>query len=133
MRERSLDLLQGSRHLSGGAKQGGMPLYKILAGKALVRLENATFSQDLTDMHSGFLFYSRRALDRIPFDKLGTSFDFDLQVLACASALGLAVGEEAIPTRYAGEVSHLNPVAYGLRVLSVLWNYRIGRFHRLCR
>lgn len=133
MRERSLDILQGSRHLDGGARRGGMPLYKIVAGKTLVMLENAIFGQKLTDLHSGFLFYSRPALERIPFDRLGASFDFDLQVIACASAIGLAVGEEAIPTRYAGEVSHLDPVGYGLRVLSVLWRYRLGKFHRLCR
>ncbi|MEN9309291.1 MAG: hypothetical protein RL173_3223 [Fibrobacterota bacterium] len=132
MKERRLDLLQGSRHHSGGAMRGGMPLYKIVAGKLLVRLENAVFGVRMTDYHSGFLFYSRRALDAVPFDKLGTSFDFDLQAIACACALRLAVGEEPIPTRYADEVSHLNPFTYGLRVLQVLRRYRRGDFHRLC-
>ncbi|MEK7393696.1 MAG: glycosyltransferase family 2 protein [Fibrobacterota bacterium] len=132
MKERKLDLLQGSRHLSGGALRGGMPLYKIAAGKLLVRLENAVLGARMTDYHSGFLFYSRRALEAIPFDKLGTSFDFDLQAIACACAQRLAVGEESIPTRYADEVSHLNPFTYGLRVLRVLRRYRRGDFHRLC-
>lgn len=132
MIDRNLDLLQGSRHLSGGARDGGMPLYKIVAGKILVMLENRVFGKKMTDYHSGFLFYSRRALDRIPFDQLGASFDFDLQVIACSCAIGLQVGEEPIPTRYAGEVSHLNPLSYGARVLKVLRRYRRGEFHRLC-
>lgn len=132
MESRSVDLLQGSRHKGGGARRGGMPLYKILAGKALVRLENSVFHRKLTDYHSGFLFYSRAALDRIPFERLGPSFDFDLQVVACACALGLVVGEEPIPTRYAGEVSHLVPLDYGVRVLLVLLRYATGGFHRLC-
>jgi len=132
MAERKLDLLQGSRHHSGGALSGGMPLYKIVAGKLLVRLENAVFGARMTDYHSGFVFYSRHALETIPFHKLGTSFDFDLQAIACACALGLSVGEEPIPTRYADEVSHLNPFTYGLRVLRVLRRYRRGDFHRLC-
>jgi len=132
MTDRKLDLLQGSRHLSGGAFRGGMPVYKIVAGKLLVKLENFVFGARMTDYHSGFVFYSRRALDAIPFEKLGTSFDFDLQAIACACALGLAVGEEPIPTRYADEVSHLNPFTYGLRVLRVLRRYRSGDFHRLC-
>jgi glycosyltransferase involved in cell wall biosynthesis len=132
MELRSLDLLQGSRHKEGGARRGGMPLYKIVAGKSLAILENAVFHQKLTDYHSGFLFYSRSALDRIPFDRLGVSFDFDLQVIACACALRLAVGEEPIPTRYAGEVSHLDPLAYGVRVLLVLLRYGSGKFHKLC-
>lgn len=129
--ERRLDLLQGSRHREGGARAGGMPLYKIAAGKLLVGLENLVFGADLTDYHSGFLLYSRRALESIPFRELGPSFDFDLQVIACAFAKGLRVGEEAIPTRYAGEVSHLNPLAYGLRVLGVLGKYLRKDFHRL--
>ncbi|MBK9577131.1 MAG: glycosyltransferase family 2 protein [Fibrobacterota bacterium] len=129
---RNLSLLQGSRHRAGGARQGGMPLYKIVAGKFLVALENWTFGLSLSDYHSGYLFHHRTALDRIPYGALGDSFDFDLQVIACARSLGLAVGEEAIATRYAGEESHLNPITYGLRVLKVLWRYRRGHFKRLC-
>lgn len=131
--DRGLALLQGSRHRSGGARKGGMPLYKIAAGFALCALERRVLGLPLTDFHSGFLLHGRQALDRIPYEKLGASFDFDLQVLACAAALGLPVGEEAIPTRYAGEVSHLRPIPYGLRVLSVLHRFRAGEFHRLCR
>lgn len=129
---RNLSLLQGSRHHSGGARRGGMPLYKIVAGKLLVALENRTFGLSLTDYHSGYLFHHRTALDRIPYGALGDSFDFDLQVIACARSLGLRVGEEAIATRYAGEESHLNPITYGLRVLKVLWRYRLGHFKKLC-
>lgn len=129
--DRGLALLQGSRH-RGGALAGGMPLYKFAAGKALGALERGTLGLPLSDFHSGYILHGRAALDRIPYEKLGDSFDFDLQVLACAAALGLPVGEEAIPTRYAGEVSHLRPIPYGLRVLSVLRRYRAGAFHRMC-
>lgn len=131
--ERRLDLLQGSRLKGGGALAGGMPLYKFVAGRALCAMERRVLGLPLTDFHSGYLLHGRAALDRIPYERLGDSFDFDLQILACAAALGLAVGEESIPTRYADEVSHLRPVPYGLRVLSVLRRYRDGEFHRLCR
>ena len=131
-RDRGLSLLQGSRHKSGSARQGGMPLYKIAAGRILVALENRVFGLALTDYHSGYLFHDRRALQSIPYARLGSSFDFDLQAIACAVALGLPVGEQAIATRYAGEVSHLRPIPYGLRVLKVLRDFRRGHFHRLC-
>lgn len=129
---RNLSLLQGSRHRAGGARKGGMPLYKIVAGKILVALENRTFGLSLSDYHSGYLFHHRSALDHIPYNALGDSFDFDLQVVACARSLGLSVGEEAIATRYAGEESHLNPITYGLRVLKVLVRYKRGDFKSLC-
>jgi len=77
------------------------------------------------------LLYSRKALDSLPFDRLSASFDFDLEVIAVCRARGLAIAELPIPTRYAGEVSHLNPVTYGLRVLRVMAEYLAGRYKSL--
>jgi hypothetical protein len=124
---RGLDLLQGSRIASGTALQGGMPLYKYVGNALLNRIENRTLALDLTDYHSGYLLYGRRALE-LPFRALSDSFDFDLEVIASARARGLAVGEAPVPTHYGDEVSHLNPLTYGLRVLRVMWNYRRGRY-----
>lgn len=128
MRRYDIDILQGSRHKDGTARQGGMPRYKVVAGKALTWMENRCFQLSMTDYHSGYLVYSRKALKSIPFEKLSTYFDFDLEVIATARALGLKVDELAIPTRYAGEKSHLNPVRYGLRALRVMAKYRMGHY-----
>jgi glycosyltransferase involved in cell wall biosynthesis len=128
MEEHGIDVLQGSRHKEGTARKGGMPIYKIVAGKLLVWLENKAFGLEMTDYHSGFLLYSRRAIEAIPFEQLSDYFDFDLEVIACAQARGLKVAELGIPTRYADELSHLNPIRYGLRCLLVLLRYRLGRY-----
>jgi hypothetical protein len=96
-------------------------------------LENTAFGLRLSDYHSGYLLYGRRALEQLPFDRLSHSFDFDLEVIASARAAGLRIGEAPIPTRYADEESHLNPVTYGLRVLAVVARYRRGYYHRLVR
>jgi glycosyltransferase involved in cell wall biosynthesis len=125
--DRKLDLLQGSRVASGTALSGGMPLYKYLANAVLNRLENHTLGLSMTDYHSGYLVYGRAALS-LPFRSLSDSFDFDLEAIACARARGLSVGEEPVPTHYGDEVSHLNPITYGLRALRVLWNYRRGHY-----
>ncbi len=127
LRERRLDLLQGSRISSGTARSGGMPLYKIAANAVLNRIENQTLGLHMTDYHSGYLLYGRRALE-LPLQTLSHSFDFDLEVIACARARGLVVGEEPIPTHYGDEVSHLEPITYGLRVLRVMWRYWRGRY-----
>jgi glycosyltransferase involved in cell wall biosynthesis len=131
MERHGIDLLQGSRHLDGRALAGGMPLYKYVAGKVLTRLENACLGHRLTDPHSGFLLYGRRALEALPLDRLSGYFDFDLEVIACALASGLRVGELAIPARYGPERSHLNPLRYGLRALLVAARYRTGHYRRL--
>jgi glycosyltransferase involved in cell wall biosynthesis len=124
---RRLDVLQGSRIASGTALSGGMPLYKYVANALLNRVENRTLELGMTDYHSGYLLYGRSALS-LPFRRLSDSFDFDLEVIASARARGLSVGEEPIKTHYGEEISHLNPLTYGLRALRVMWNYRRGRY-----
>ena len=131
MTARGIDLMQGSRLASGTALAGGMPLYKYVAGKVLTMLENRAFRLRMSDYHSGFLVYSRKCLEALPFDSLSSSFDFDLEAIACACAQGLKISELPIPTRYADEKSYLNPVGYGLRVLKVLARYKAGYYHNV--
>ena len=128
MRSRGLDLLQGSRIAGGAALAGGMPLYKYVANAVLNQLENRTLQLSMTDYHSGYLIYGRRTLRELPFHALSNSFDFDLEVIASARARRLAVGEAPIPTHYGDEISHLNPIGYGMSVLRVLWKYGRGRY-----
>jgi glycosyltransferase involved in cell wall biosynthesis len=127
------EIVQGSRMLGGGALEGGMPLYKYGANKALTALENRAFGLGLAEYHSGYMLYSRRALEAIPFERLRETFVFDLEMLVAARVLGLRVAELPIPTRYAGEVSHLRPLRYGLEVLGVVRRYRRGDYERLFR
>lgn len=125
------DIVQGSRHAHGTALEGGMPLYKYIAGKVLTWLENLAFGLNQTDYHSGYLAYSSKTLKVLPINKLSNSFDFDLELIACARSNGLRIGEVGIPTRYADEESNLNPINYGLRVLRVIFRYLIGYYARL--
>src|SRR5205814_5351105 len=121
----------GSRLLSGGALRGGMPLYKFVANKSLTAIENWAFGMRLAEYHSGYMLYSKNAMTTIPWEKLSNSFDFDLEMLVLARVKGLNIIEIPIPTIYAGEKSHLNPVKYGLDVLSVVWNYKRGKYRAL--
>jgi glycosyltransferase involved in cell wall biosynthesis len=125
------DLVQGSRMLGGGALRGGMPFYKFAANKLLTAIENRAFGMRLAEYHSGYMLYSRKALETIPFEKLSGSFDFDLEMIVLAHVKGLRIAEIAIPTIYAGEKSHLRPVKYGLDVLSVVREYRRGKYHAM--
>jgi hypothetical protein len=104
-----------------------MPLYKYLGNACLNRIENHVLGLGMSDYHSGYLVYGQRAL-ALPFRRLSNSFDFDLELIAMARAHRLSVGEAPIPTHYGDEISHLQPLSYGLRVLRVLWNYRRGRY-----
>jgi glycosyltransferase involved in cell wall biosynthesis len=125
------DMVQGSRMLGGGALRGGMPLYKYVSNKALTFIENRAFGMRMAEFHSGYMAYSRKAMETIPWEKLSNSFDFDLEMLVLAKVKGLRIREVAIPTIYAGEKSHLNPVRYGMDVLKVVRDYRRGKYHAL--
>jgi glycosyltransferase involved in cell wall biosynthesis len=125
------DLVQGSRMLDGGALRGGMPFYKYVANKALTAIENRAFGMQLAEYHSGYMVYSRKTMETLPFEKLSNSFDFDLEMIVLARVKGLRIAEIAIPTIYAGEKSHLNPIRYGLDVLKVVRDFRNGKYHAL--
>src|SRR5260370_26084898 len=125
------DIVQGSRMRGGGALRGGMPFYKFVSNKILTGIENWAFGMKLSEYHSGYMLYSRRALDGNRRQKTSSAFDFDLEMLVLARVKGLRIAEIAIPTIYAGEKSHLNPVKYGLDVLSIVRDYRRGKYHAL--
>ena len=125
------DLVQGSRMLGGTALEGGMPLYKYVANKGLTALENLVFGMKMAEYHSGYMVYSRRLIEAAPIEGLSDSFDFDLEMILAAKILGFRIREVAIPTIYADETSNLNPIRYGLDVLSIVHRYRKGYYHRL--
>ena len=57
--------------------------------------------------------------------------DYETAFLLGACDAGYRVTSVAIPTIYADEVSHLKPVRYGMKVLSVVWGYKRGKYRRL--
>ncbi len=125
------DIVQGSRMLQAGALRGGMPLYKFLANKILTAVANRALGLTMAEYFSGYMAYRRSALLAIPYHKLADTFQFDMQMLVMARVKNQRVVEIPIPTIYADEVSHLQPVRYGLEVLSILRDYRRGRYHAL--
>ena len=125
------EMVQGSRMLGAGALKGGMPVYKFLANKALTAAANQALGLRMAEYFSGYMAYHRSALQVIPYRSLADSFQFDMQMLVMAKVKNLRVVEVPIPTIYADEVSHLQPVRYGLEVLSILRDFRSGRYHAL--
>jgi glycosyltransferase involved in cell wall biosynthesis len=125
------DIVQGSRMLNAGALRGGMPLYKFLANKTLTAVANLTLGLRMAEYFSGYMAYHRSAMLAIPYHQLANTFQFDMQMLVMARVKNLRVTEIPIPTIYADEISHLRPVRYGLEVLSILRDYRRGRYHAL--
>ncbi len=122
------DVVLGSRMKNPrSALAGGMPMYKWLANIALTKLENLCYGMNLSEFHSGYMLYNRRALESIPFQKLSDTFHFDGEMLLMAGKKKLRIADLPIPTHYGDEKSHLRPIKYGCDVLKIIWrNFRGG-------
>jgi glycosyltransferase involved in cell wall biosynthesis len=129
LEEERADIVQGSRMLNRrAALKGGMPFYKFLANVTLSGLENFVYRLDFAEYHSGYMLYSRKALETIPFLKLSDTFHFDGEMLFVGAKKGLRVKELAIPTKYDDEESHLKPIQYGFHVLGIMLKYLVGKY-----
>ncbi len=123
------DVVLGSRmHNWRSARKGGMPLYKLIANILLTRLENLCYGMSLSEYHSGYMLYNRRALETIPFEKLSDTFHFDGEMLLMAGKKGLRIADLPIPTHYGDEKSHLKPIQYGFDVLKIITRNFMGKY-----
>ena len=113
------DLVMASRILGLGALRGGMPLYKYI------------FNRLLTEYHTGYRAWSRRALESLPILNFSDDFVFDNEIVASAHYFGYPIGEISCPTKYFDEASSINfrrSVVYGLGVLSTSLAFRLRRW-----
>jgi glycosyltransferase involved in cell wall biosynthesis len=132
IQEGKVDMVLGSRFLTGGTLAGGMPLYKFISNRFLTIVENTVLGQHLSECHTGFRAYSRRMLETIPFLLNSDNFVFDTEVIAQAVAFGFRVAEIGVPTRYFKEASSVNfnsSIIYGLSTLAVMVRYLLAKWN----
>ena len=107
------EAVMGSRMLpSGGARRGGMPLYKLLGNRVLTTFQNKLLGTDMSEFHSGYRAYSVSALAALPFRLNTDDFHFDTQILVQFFLSGRRVVEVEIPTYYGDEISYVNGLKY---------------------
>jgi glycosyltransferase involved in cell wall biosynthesis len=127
IREGRADMVLGSRMLTpGGAKRGGMPLWKRIANRFLTTVENLAMRRRFAECHTGYRAYSRRFLETVPFLRNSNGFVFDTEVIFQAVQFELPVVEVPVESRYfedASSVGFRQGVVYGL---GTLWT--AGRF-----
>jgi glycosyltransferase involved in cell wall biosynthesis len=125
------DVVLGSRILGGTALKGGMPLYKYVANRFLTLVENLAIGVKLSEYHTGFRAYSRKALETLPLENNSDDFVFDNEILAQAVYFGFQIGEISCPTRYFDDASSINfsrSVKYGLGVMATSLKYLLQKY-----
>lgn len=125
------DVMLGTRIRSRReALQGGMPLYKYLANRALTTLENLISGRNLSEWHTGMRGYKREVLATIDWARNSDSFVFDSQVLFQIVAHRYRIGEIPVPVRYFKEASSINfwrSLKYGLGTVKTALRYLFKR------
>jgi glycosyltransferase involved in cell wall biosynthesis/SAM-dependent methyltransferase len=122
------DAVFGSRMIhQGGARAGGMPMYKYVGNKILTRLQNKLTGLDLTEWHSGYRAYRVDALADLDLSSYSDDFDFDTEIILGLHAQGKRMAEVPIPTYYGDEICYVNGVKYAKDVVLDVARYRMGR------
>jgi glycosyltransferase involved in cell wall biosynthesis len=128
--EHRADVVFGSRMLGASPVRQGMPWWKYVGNRLLTRLENATFGLHLSEYHTGYRAYSRRALEAVNFQMDSDGFVFDQEIVAQFVKAGFAIAEVPVPTRYfpeASSASFWQSSLYGLSILRLLGRYWLDR------
>jgi glycosyltransferase involved in cell wall biosynthesis len=115
------DMVLGSRFMErGGARAGGMPLYKFISNRFLTTIEGWVLGQRFSELHTGYRAYSRRFLETIPYLRNADDFVFDSQVIAQAVNWHQRIVEVPVATKYFPEASSASlrqSVVYGIKTL----------------
>lgn len=125
------DMVLGSRFLDpGGARAGGMPLYKYVSNRFLTTVENFVLGHRFSELHTGYRAYSREFLQTIPYLRNGNDFVFDTQVIAQAVVWQMRIVEVPVATRYFPEASSASlrqSLVYGLKTLLTMMRLALHR------
>jgi glycosyltransferase involved in cell wall biosynthesis len=130
------EVVFASRILGKGALRGGMPIYKYIANRILTFTQNVLMNQKLSEYHTGYRAYSRKALQAIDYHLDSDDFVFDNQITAQIFYAGFDIAEVTCPTKYFEEASSINfkrSSIYGLGVLKTSLQYflqknKLGNF-----
>lgn len=127
------DLVLGSRFLQrGGARRGGMPLYKFISNRFLTESENLVLGLRFSELHTGYRAYSREFLNTVPFLRNSNDFVFDTEVIAQAVNFGSRIVEVPVETRYfpdASSASFAQSLVYGLKTEVTMGKLLLHRLH----
>lgn len=120
------DIVLGSRLLGSNPMKYGMPWWKYVANRVLTQWENLIFGLSLSEFHTGYRAYSRRALEEIKFQVNSDGFVFDQEIIAQFVESGFVIREVPVPAKYfpgASSANFYQSLIYGLAVLWLLLRY----------
>jgi glycosyltransferase involved in cell wall biosynthesis len=125
-RSGSYELVKGSRFMHGGGTDDMSPVRRM-GNSLLLRLVNALYSADFTDLCYGLIAFRRDQLDHLGLESDG--FEIETEIVVRGLKAGVRIGEVASfeKSRIHGE-SNLRTWRDGSRVLATLLKERLRGF-----
>ena len=112
------DVVFGSRMIHKlDALKGHMPMYKWIGNQILTFIQNRLMKSHLSEFHTGYRAYSVPALASVPFEHNSNYFDFDTDIIIQMLETQKRVKEIPVPTFYGDEISRVNGIKYGVRII----------------
>lgn len=122
------DAVLGSRMmLRGAARQGGMPIYKLVGNKVLSWAQNALSGARLSEWHSGYRLYRVSTLTSLRYALNSNGFGFDTEIILQLLNAGARITERAIPTYYGDEICHVEGLRYAREVIAACLSNALHR------
>jgi glycosyltransferase involved in cell wall biosynthesis len=107
----------------------GMPRHRIFGNVVLSFLTKAASGYwHLFDPQNGYTAIHRRALERLPFDRIARRYEFENDILIQLNILRVPARDVPIPAVYGEEVSGMKLSKVAPRILRQLWR---GFWHRM--
>jgi len=128
-REQNVDIILGSRFLAGGQKQ--TPLYKRISIQIITFLFNLTLGTNLSEVNTGYRAYSRKILERVPWNKNGDGYIFDPQFIIQAKYFGFNFSDVPIKKDYhesASSPKFFKSLHHGIENIFLLLQYILHRY-----
>lgn len=123
-------IVLGSRILGNGALNGGMPWYKYVANRLLTLFQNVLTGQKLSEYHTGYRAFSRKALESIDFESNSDDFIFDNEMLCQLIYKDFEIAEVTCPTKYFEEASSINLKRSSIYGLGCIKNSIVFRLNK---
>ena len=124
------DVVLASRMKENTALSLGMPFYKYVANIILTKIQNLATSQDISEYHTGYRAFTKKALEKSSFTNYSDDFIFDNQIIMSLMYKKLKFGEISCPAKYFKEASSiglLKSTKYGLLVLFETSRYLLAK------
>jgi hypothetical protein len=122
------DVVLGSRLMGVSPVAQGMPWWKFAGNRFLTKLQNWVYGLALSEYHTGYRSYSRRALESVNFEMNSDKFIFDQEIITQFVHQNMRIRDIPVPTRYFAEASSISfwsSARYGLSILWVLLRYKL--------